>query len=73
VQDITFATPEGNVSKRKGLYQSIIIQKVINITWFARRQDEGVIYSELFHPIPLPTIALVLTAVSGSPFLIVHL
>ncbi|KAI0276822.1 hypothetical protein BC826DRAFT_928182, partial [Russula brevipes] len=51
------------VSKRKGLYQSIIIQKVINITWFARRQDEGVIYSKLFHPIPLPTIALVLTAV----------
>ncbi|KAI0282036.1 hypothetical protein BC826DRAFT_881974, partial [Russula brevipes] len=61
---LKFASPDGNVVERKGLYQNIIIQKAINAAWFAHRNDEGIVFSETFHPIPLPTIALVLTAVS---------
>ncbi|KAI0286189.1 hypothetical protein BC826DRAFT_874380, partial [Russula brevipes] len=60
---LRFASPDGNVTERKGLYQNIIIQKAINAVWFARRNDEGVVFSKFFHPISLPTIALVLTAV----------
>jgi hypothetical protein len=64
VQVLQFASPDGNVMERKGLYQNVIIQKAINTAWFAHRNDEGVVFSDSFHPIPLPTIALVLTAVS---------
>jgi hypothetical protein len=58
--------------ERKNLYQNIIIQKAINIVWFAHRLDEGIVFRKFFYPIPLPTIALVLTTVSVCSFLIVH-
>jgi hypothetical protein len=72
VQVLRYATPDGKVSERKGLYWNLIIQKVINIVWFAKRLDEGVVNPKFFYPIPLPTIALVLTAVSFCSFLIVR-
>ena len=71
-QELTFATPEGNVSGRKGLYRNIIIQKALNAVWFAHRRDEGVLFSQMFDPVPLPTIALILTAVRLVSFLLVH-
>ncbi|KAI0287420.1 hypothetical protein BC826DRAFT_917178, partial [Russula brevipes] len=61
-EDLNF-TYKGNVLERKGLYQNPILQKAINVIWFANRIDEGVLYSKFFRPIPLPTIALVLTAI----------
>jgi hypothetical protein len=64
VQELRYASPEGNVLERKDLYQNDILQKAINIIWFANQNDEGVVFSKFFDPIPLPTIALVLTAVS---------
>lgn len=54
------------VDERKGPYQHEVIQKVINIMWFNKRADEGILYSEFFDPMPVPAIALVLTAVSCS-------
>lgn len=48
---------------RKGLYRNKMIQKVINSMFFANKHDEGVVYTDLFNPIPTATIALVLTAV----------
>jgi hypothetical protein len=48
---------------RKGMYNHPIIQKAVNAMWFQNKRDEGVIFTEMFKPIPVPAIALVLTAV----------
>lgn len=48
---------------RKGLYRNKNIQKVVNAMWFAKKQDEGVIYYEYFKPLSDVTFSLVLTAV----------
>ena len=50
--------------ERKGMYQHPIIQKSINVMWFQNKWDEGVRFTGMFKPIPIPAIALVLTAVS---------
>ncbi|KIJ36814.1 hypothetical protein M422DRAFT_50817 [Sphaerobolus stellatus SS14] len=47
--------------QRLGIYRTPILQEIINEMWFADAQDEGVILSESFKPVPLQTIALVLT------------
>jgi hypothetical protein len=52
--------------ERKGLYQSKLIQKVVNTMWFRNKQDEGITYSSYFNPFTIPALALVLTAVSRS-------
>jgi len=51
---------------RKGLYQHPIIQKAVNIAFYANKQDEGVRYPQYFCPFPLTGVALVLTVVSMS-------
>ena len=33
--------------------------------WFKNKRSEGIIYPDLFSPIPVPSIALILTAVSS--------
>ena len=48
---------------RKGLFRNKNIQKVVNAMWFAKKQDEGVIYYKYFKPLPDITFTLVLTAV----------
>ncbi|KAG6804848.1 hypothetical protein H0H92_002022, partial [Tricholoma furcatifolium] len=47
--------------QRKGLYQHKIIQRAVNKMWFQNKRDEGVIFSALFNPMPVPAIALILT------------
>ena len=59
--------PEG---KRKGIYKHPIIQKAVNAIWFQNKRDEGIIYPEHFKPISVPSIALILTAVSKFPRII---
>lgn len=49
--------------KRKGIYNHPIIQKAVNVMWFKNKRDEGFVYPDLFNPIPVPSIALILTAV----------
>ncbi|KAG2339210.1 hypothetical protein BDR05DRAFT_892162, partial [Suillus weaverae] len=51
-------------SSKSGIYKTELLQEGINLMWFANRGDEGVIYHKYFDPIPIKTIALVLTAVS---------
>jgi hypothetical protein len=51
--------------ERKGMYQNPIIQKAVNLMWFQNKRDEGILYRDMFKPIPIPEIALVLTAVCG--------
>ncbi|KAJ6540408.1 hypothetical protein B0H19DRAFT_915941, partial [Mycena capillaripes] len=46
---------------RKGIYRAALIQKSINIMWFANSRDEGVSFPEFFNPITKPGLALVLT------------
>ncbi|KAI0292755.1 hypothetical protein BC826DRAFT_1105360 [Russula brevipes] len=62
-KSLKFCQPDGLVAERKGLYQNVIIQKAVNIIWFAHRRDEGVEFPGYFHPFPLNAIALVLTAI----------
>ena len=52
--------------RRKGIYNHPIIQKAINAMWFKNKRDEGIVYSDLFNPVSVHSIALILTAVSIS-------
>lgn len=54
--------------KRKGIYKHPIIQKAVNVMWFKNKRDEGIVYPDLFNPIPVHSIALILTAVSNPWF-----
>ncbi|KAJ6594830.1 hypothetical protein B0H19DRAFT_1284580 [Mycena capillaripes] len=47
---------------RKGIYRAALIQKSVNIMWFANSRDEGVSFPEFFNPITKAGLALVLTA-----------
>ncbi|KAF8506732.1 hypothetical protein F5888DRAFT_1644837 [Russula emetica] len=44
-------------------YRHPIIQKVINVTWFNDRDDDGIVFYEHFNPIPFVVIALALTVI----------
>ncbi|KAG0698832.1 hypothetical protein DFH29DRAFT_809820, partial [Suillus ampliporus] len=46
-----------------GIYKTRLIQSVINDMWFANRSDEGIVYAKYFDPLPVQTIALILTAI----------
>ena len=50
--------------KRKGIYTHPIIQKAVNKMWFKNKRDEGITYPDYFNPVSVPSIALILTAVS---------
>jgi hypothetical protein len=53
--------PDG---KRKGVYNHPILQKAVNAMWFKNKRDEGLLYPDLFNPISVHSISLILTAVS---------
>ncbi|KAJ6450934.1 hypothetical protein C8R45DRAFT_946553 [Mycena sanguinolenta] len=55
-----------DVENKKGLYKNPIIQSVFNAMWFANSKDEGPRHPELFSPIPLRALALVLTAIENN-------
>ncbi|TDL21927.1 hypothetical protein BD410DRAFT_700563, partial [Rickenella mellea] len=46
-----------------GLYQHPILQKVINLMWFANKSDEGIAHPEYFTPFPAKALALVATVI----------
>jgi hypothetical protein len=54
---------DADVTKRKGMYQTKLIQKVVNVMWFRNKQDEGVVHEDKFNPLTIPALALVLAAV----------
>lgn len=45
------------------MYQHPIIQKAVNVMWFQNKRDEGIQFRNMFKPMPIAAIALVLTAV----------
>ncbi|EPQ50053.1 hypothetical protein GLOTRDRAFT_28932, partial [Gloeophyllum trabeum ATCC 11539] len=52
--------------RRSGIYENEIIQRLINVTWFANPKDEGIQYQRYFGKcMPIPTIALVLTVIEN--------
>jgi hypothetical protein len=55
--------PRNGDGPRKGMYNHPIIQKAVNAMWFQNKRDEGILFSEMFKPIPVQAIAFVLTAV----------
>jgi hypothetical protein len=44
-------------------YRHLIIQKAINVIWFSDRSSDGIVFSDVFDPMPYEVIALVLTVV----------
>ncbi|KAG1867249.1 hypothetical protein DFJ58DRAFT_911671 [Suillus subalutaceus] len=40
-----------------------LIQEAMNHMWFANRCDEGIVHAKYFDPLPVQTIALILTAI----------
>ena len=54
---------DADATKRKGIYQAKILQKVINVMWFHNKQDEGIVHATKFNPLTILALALVLTAV----------
>lgn len=57
---------DGTLEDRRGIYRHPIIQTAINDMWFVNQSDEGVQYKKYFSPIPIATMALVLTVVRAS-------
>ena len=52
---------------RTGIYEHPIIQELLNITLFANKQDEGIVYTVYFQRgIASVTISLILTIVRTS-------
>ncbi|KAG2369329.1 hypothetical protein BDR07DRAFT_1476947 [Suillus spraguei] len=49
--------------KRSRIYRTGLIQAAVNDMWFANRNDEGVIHSKYFDPLPLEILALILTLI----------
>ncbi|KIM68371.1 hypothetical protein SCLCIDRAFT_20295 [Scleroderma citrinum Foug A] len=49
--------------KHHGFLKAPIIQKIINMMWFANKNDEGIKYHAWFKPFPLPALTLVLTVI----------
>ncbi|KAJ7787795.1 hypothetical protein B0H14DRAFT_2629001 [Mycena olivaceomarginata] len=59
-----YKTSPSKADSRKGLYKAPLIQKSLNVMWFANCRSEGATYPEMFGPIlHKPTLALVLTAI----------
>lgn len=48
---------------RQHPYRHPIIQKAINLMWFQSKDGDGIVFYELFMPIPIQAIALALTVV----------
>ena len=36
---------DADATKHKGIYQTKILQKVINVMWFRNKQDEGIVHA----------------------------
>jgi len=61
---MTFVYREPNFGRRPHYpYRHPIIQKVINITWFQDKDDDGIVFHEYFSPIPIEVIAIALTVI----------
>jgi Domain of unknown function (DUF6532) len=50
--------------KASAIYNHPILQKAVNKMWFKNKRDEGIMNPEYFNPMSIPSIALILTAVS---------
>jgi hypothetical protein len=64
LSNMTFIYQEPNIGGPPHYpYRHPIIQRVINLTWFEDKEDDGIVFHEYFAPIPFEVIALVLTVV----------
>ncbi|KAG1722537.1 uncharacterized protein EDB91DRAFT_203809, partial [Suillus paluster] len=45
------------------MYKTKLIQSAVNDMWFANQTDKGIVYAKYFDPLPVQTIALILTAI----------
>ncbi|KAI6126587.1 hypothetical protein F5141DRAFT_997432, partial [Pisolithus sp. B1] len=48
---------------QRGFLKAPLIQKIINMMWFANKHGDGVVFHNHFKPFPYPALALVLTAI----------
>ncbi|KAF8152478.1 hypothetical protein B0H34DRAFT_118546 [Crassisporium funariophilum] len=54
---------DDDIEKCTGLYQNKLIQKVVNAMWFQDKQDEGVVFVDMFQPFPIQALGLVLSVI----------
>ena len=47
-----------------GYMQGKIISEVLHAVWFDNKSAQGVVFDNLFNPIPFETLALIMTIVS---------
>ncbi|KAG6806926.1 hypothetical protein H0H92_009551 [Tricholoma furcatifolium] len=57
---------------RKGMYRHPIIQAGVNKLYFKHKRDEGIVHANRFNPLPIPAIALILTALDNHNKNVVH-
>ena len=58
----------------EGFAENQLIYNVFNNIFFAKfERGLGIVYAEHFHPLPLATIALIITAVSNASYHQAHL
>ncbi|KAF7341054.1 hypothetical protein MSAN_02091400 [Mycena sanguinolenta] len=55
-----------DMENKSGLYKHPIFQCAVNAMWFMNQKDEGPRHPELFSPLPIRALALVLTAVENN-------
>ncbi|KAJ6481134.1 hypothetical protein C8R45DRAFT_831764, partial [Mycena sanguinolenta] len=60
----TFAFKD--IENKTRLYKHPILQSAVNAMWFANRRDEGPRRPDLFNPLPIRALALVLAAIENN-------
>jgi len=62
--NLTFIYPEPNIGgSPHGPYRHPMLQKAINIMWFRKKDDDGIVFHEHFTPMPIQAMALALTVI----------
>ncbi|KAI6026904.1 hypothetical protein BKA83DRAFT_109251 [Pisolithus microcarpus] len=62
-EGMNFAFKVGFRYGRCGFLKAPLIQKIVNMMWFANKHDDGVMFPNHFKPFPHPALALVLTGI----------
>ncbi|OJT07806.1 hypothetical protein TRAPUB_1289 [Trametes pubescens] len=59
----TYETINKESEEHEGLYESPLVQMIINLVFFKNATDDGVLLENVYQPFPLKGLALVLTAI----------
>ncbi|KAI6013492.1 hypothetical protein BKA83DRAFT_4500297 [Pisolithus microcarpus] len=66
--NFTFKHMAAQEDRQHGFLKAPLIQKIVNMMWFANKHNDGVMFPDHFKPFPHPALALVLTSIRRLPF-----